>query len=283
MEPWDGVLDFEPEPRRVLDGADLDNALTVAADFVDLKSPYMTGHSRRCAELAADAARLIGFSEDDIAAMRRAALVHDFGTTAVPNSIWDKPGALTRAEFDRVELHPMLTEQMLRRSPALAALNPVACAHHEKSDGSGYHKRVRADAADLGASVLAAVEVYVGLTTERADRPAFSAENAAAELRRLASEGVLHPRATSAVLVAAGHGEPEAPASKRPRNPGGLSRREVDVLRLAARGLTTQAIADRLFISPKTADHHIQHIYDKIGVSTRAAAALWAMQHAVVG
>ena len=55
-----------------------------------------------------------------------------------------------------------------------------------------------------------------------------------------------------------------------------------DVLRLAARGLTTQAIADRLYISPKTADHHIQHIYDKIGVSTRAAAALWAMQHAVV-
>ena len=283
MEPWDAVLDLEPEPRRMLDGADLDNALTVAADFVDLKSPYMAGHSRRCAQLSADAARVLGFTEDAITALRRAALVHDFGTTAVPNSIWDKPGALTRAEFDRVELHPMLTEQMLRRSPALAALNPVASAHHEKSDGSGYHKRVRADGADPGAGVLAATEIYVGLTTERADRPPFSAEDAAAELRRLASQGVLEPRATQAVLVAAGHGEPEAPSSSRPRNPGGLSRREVDVLRLAARGLTTQAIADRLFISPKTADHHIQHIYDKIGVSTRAAAALWAMQHAVVG
>ena len=176
----------------------------------------------------------------------------------------------------------MLTEQMLRRSPALAALNPVASAHHEKSAGSGYHKRVRADAADPGAGVLAAVEIYVGLTTERADRPAFSAEDAAAELRRLASQGVLEPRVTRGVLVAAGHGEPEAPASSRPRNPGGLSRREVDVLRLAARGLTTQAIAERLYISPKTADHHIQHIDNKIGVSTRAAAALWAMQHAVV-
>ena len=93
---------------------------------------------------------------------------------------------------------------------------------------------------------------------------------------------MLEPRATRAVLVAAGHGEPQAPSGKRPQNPGGLSRREVDVLRLAARGLTTQQIADRLFISPKTADHHIQHIYNKIGVSTRAAAALWAMQHAVV-
>ena len=58
--------------------------------------------------------------------------------------------------------------------------------------------------------------------------------------------------------------------------------REVDVLRLAARGLTTREIADRLYISPKTADHHIQHIYGKIGTSTRAGAALWAMQHAVV-
>src|SRR4249919_467645 len=131
------------------------------------------------------------------------------------------------------------------------------------------------------ACVLAATEIYVGLTTERADRPPLSAADAAAELRRLVSQGVLESRATQAVLVAAGHGEPEARASSRPRHPGGLSPREVDVLRLAARGLTTQAIADRLYISPKTADHHIQHISDKIGVSTRAAAALWAMQHAV--
>jgi HD-GYP domain-containing protein (c-di-GMP phosphodiesterase class II) len=282
IEPWDAVLALEPEPRRMLDGDALDSALTVAADFIDLKSPYMGGHSRRCAQLAADAARVLGFTDEDVIALRRAALVHDFGTTAVPNSIWDKPGALTRAEFDRVELHPMLTEQMLRRSPALAVLNPAASAHHEKCDGSGYHKRVRAGAADAAACLLAATEIYVGLTTERADRAPLSGGDAAAELRRLASLGVLEPRATQAVLVAAGHGEPEARTPGRPRHPGGLSTREVDVLRLAAKGLTTQAIADRLFISPKTADHHIQHIYDKIGVSTRAAAALWAMQHAVV-
>jgi len=282
VEPWDAVLDLEPEPRRTLNGADLDNALTVAADFIDLKSPYMAGHSRRCAQLSADAARLLGFSDGAITTLRRAALVHDFGTTAVPNSIWDKPGALTRAEFDRVELHTMLTEQMLRRSPALATLNALASAHHEKADGSGYHKRLRVDAADPGAGVLSAADIYVALTTERADRPAFSDEDAANELRRLASQGTLEHRATHAVLMAAGHGEPPATASRRPQNPGGLSRREVEVLHLAAKGLTTRQIADRLFISPKTADHHIQHVYTKIGVSTRAAAALWATQHAVV-
>jgi HD-GYP domain-containing protein (c-di-GMP phosphodiesterase class II)/DNA-binding CsgD family transcriptional regulator len=282
LEPWDAVMDLEPTPRRMLDGETLDNALLMAADFIDLKSPYMGGHSRRCARLASDAAQVLGLSEEAVTTLRRAALIHDFGTTAVPNSIWDKRGSLTRAEFDRVELHPMLTEQMLRRSPGLAGLNAVASAHHEKCDGSGYHKRVRADAVDPSAAVLAATEVYVGMTTERADRPAFSAEDAANELGRLASSGVLEPRAIRAVLVAAGHGEPAAPPVRRPKNPGGLSRREVDVLRLAAKGLTTREIGERLFISTKTADHHIQHLYVKIGVSTRAAAALWAIQNAVV-
>jgi len=281
-EPWDAVMALEPQPARVLDGETLDNALLMAADFIDLKSPFMGGHSRRCAQLVTRAAHVLGFSDETITTLRRAALVHDFGTTAVPNSIWDKPGSLTRAEFDRVELHPMLTEQMLRRSPGLSALNSVASAHHEKSDGSGYHKRVRGDAVDPAASLLAATEVYVGMTTERADRPAFSAEDAATELSRLASSGVLEPRSIRAVLVAAGHGEPAAPPVRRAKHPGGLSRREVDVLRLAAKGLTTREIGERLFISTKTADHHIQHVYTKIGVSTRAAAALWAMQNAVV-
>jgi hypothetical protein len=152
-EPWDAVLALEPEPHRLLAGEDLDDALMVAADFIDLKSPYAGGHGRRCAQLATDAARVLGFPEDAVTTLRRAALVHDFGTTGVSNAILDKPGPLTRSEFDRVELHPMLTEQMLRRSPALAALNPVACAHHERCDGSGYHKRLRADSRDPGACV----------------------------------------------------------------------------------------------------------------------------------
>ena len=173
IEPWDAVLALEPAPHRMLQGETLDTALLVAADFIDMKSPYMNGHSRRCGQLAADAARVLGFPEEAITALRHAALVHDFGTTAVPNSIWDKPGPLTRAEFDRVERHPMLTEQMLRRSPALEALNPIASAHHEKCDGSGYHKRVAATAGNPGGCVLSATEIYVGLTTDRADRPAI--------------------------------------------------------------------------------------------------------------
>jgi HD-GYP domain-containing protein (c-di-GMP phosphodiesterase class II)/DNA-binding CsgD family transcriptional regulator len=282
VDPWDAVLHLEPQPGRLLEGAELDDALSVVADFIDLKSPYMAGHSRRCAQLGADASTLLGFTDTETTTVRRAALVHEFGTTAIPNSIWDKPGPLTRTEFDRVELHPMLTEQMLRRTPALAVLNPVAAAHHEKADGSGYHKRLRAAAVDPCAGVLAAVDIYVGLTSDRADRPAFSPEYAATDLRRLASEGVLNEAATQAVLAAAGHGDAHGPKARRPQHPQGLTGREVEVLRLAARGLTTAEIAGQLYISPKTADHHIQHVYGKIGVSSRAAAMLWAIQHAVV-
>ena len=282
VDPWDAVLDLEPEPHRTLEGAALDDALTVAADFIDLKSPYMAGHSRRCAQLCEAAGTLLGFSDDDATSLRRAALLHDFGTTAVPNSIWDKPGPLTRAEFDRVELHPMLTEQMLRRSPALAGLNPIAAAHHECADGSGYHKCLTVDRVHAGAGVLAAADIFVALTTERADRPACTESFAANELRQLASKGSLTRTAVDAVLEAAGQGRPLVHKPGKPVNQGGLTNRELDVLRLASRGLTTKAIAERLFISAKTADHHIQHVYGKIGVSSRAAAALWAIQHAVV-
>ncbi|MFL6100098.1 MAG: HD domain-containing phosphohydrolase [Actinomycetales bacterium] len=281
LDPWDAVLALEPEPHRTFDGARLDEMLLVVADFVDLKSPFMSGHSRRCADLASAAAKVLGYDDDAIASLRRAALVHELGTTAVPNSIWDKAAPLTRAEFDRVELHPMVTEQMLRRSGALRLLNPLAAAHHERPDGSGYHKSLAASALEPAAQVLTATDVYVGLTSDRADRPALSADDAAAELLTLAARGSLDPTATGAVLEAAGHSAGVTAAARRAQ-PGGLTEREAEVLRLAARGLTTKAIAEQLFISPKTADHHIQHVYTKIGVSTRAAAALWAMQQALV-
>jgi len=282
VDPWDAVLAMEPVPYRTLADADLDVALLVVADFIDLKSPFMSSHSRRCADLAGDACVVLGLEADAAANVRRAALVHELGTTALSNAILDKPGPLTRAEMDRVRLHPMLTEQMLRRSPALAELNAAAAAHHERADGTGYHKGVRLGMADPGGCVLSAVEIYVGLTTDRADRPAVSESQAAAELRVLASEGVLNGDAVNAVLAAAGHVARSASTPKRAELPGGLTRREVEVLVLAARGLSTQQIGEALFISPKTADHHIQHIYAKIGVSTRAAAALWAMQNSVL-
>jgi len=274
LDPWDEVLALEPAPHHVLRGESLDAALEIAADFIDLKSPYTAGHSRGVAGLAASACQRAGLAQDEILTARRAGLVHDFGRTAVPNSIWDKPGSLTHAESDRVQLHPLLTEQMLRRSPGLEQLKHLAACHHERADGSGYAKGLTSSQMTPAARILAAADRYHAMTEPRPHRPALSPPAAAAELRRMATEGHVDPDAAGCVLAAAGH-----QANPVKGRPAGLTAREVEVLKLAALGLTTRAIAQQLVISPKTADTHIQHIYTKIGVSTRGAAALFAMQH----
>jgi HD-GYP domain-containing protein (c-di-GMP phosphodiesterase class II)/DNA-binding CsgD family transcriptional regulator len=283
VDPWDEALELEPAPGRVLTGEQLDEALLVVADFVDLKSPYLAGFSRRCADLVHSAARYAGLDPDGALLLRRAALVHDIGLTGVPNTILDKPAPLTRAETDRFEVHPLLTEQVLRRTPALASLNPVASAHHEHADGTGFHKGLTASAGHPWAGLLAVTNAFVSLTTEHASGPALSAVAAAAEVRRRAGSGWFDQRSTEAVLDAAGQGKARRSGRTPPvRYPGGLTAREVEVLRLAAKGLTTGQIGERLNISVKTADHHIQHVYAKAGVSSRGAAALWAMEHGLV-
>jgi HD-GYP domain-containing protein (c-di-GMP phosphodiesterase class II) len=279
LDPWDAALACEPEPRRVLTGAALDEALEVAADFIDLKSPFTAGHSRQVAALAAAACQRAGLPPAEAERVRRAGLVHDLGRTAVPNSIWDKPSVLTRAELDRVRLHPVLTEQMLRRAGPLDELNPVAACHHEKADGSGYFKGLRSEQLTLAARVLGVADRYQAMTQHRAYRPALSPEAAAAELRRMATAGEVDDDAAECVLAAAGHMARRRPATL----PAGLTAREAEVLALAASGLTTAEIAKGLVISPKTADSHIQHIYAKIGCSTRGAAVLFALKHHLVG
>jgi HD-GYP domain-containing protein (c-di-GMP phosphodiesterase class II) len=205
--------------------------------------------------------------------------VHDLGRTAVPNSIWDKPATLTRAEFDRVQLHSMLTEQMLRRVGALDALNQIAACHHEKADGTGHVKGLSSAQLSPSARILGAADRYQAMTQESAHRPAFSKEAAAAELRRMAAAGEVDRGAAECVLSAAGHLAPRQPAML----PAGLTAREAEVLALASSGLSTAEIASRLVISPKTADSHFQHIYAKIGCSTRGAATLFALKHHLAG
>lgn len=275
VEPWDAVLAAEPAPHAVRSGGAFDEALAVIADFADLKSPFTGGHSRGVAALAAEAASRAGLSEEDSRTVRRAGLVHDIGRVNVPNSVWDKPGTLTRSERDRVETHSLVTEQLLRRSPALAALAPVASAHHERADGSGYHRRVTAAQQSFAARLVAVADCYHALGEERAYRPARPPDEAAAEVRMLAKAGRLDADATDAVLAAAGH----AVGRRRTTLPCGLTAREVEVLRVLAQGQTTAQMAKTLHISPKTAEHHIGHIYTKIGVTTRGAAALFAIEH----
>jgi HD-GYP domain-containing protein (c-di-GMP phosphodiesterase class II) len=270
------VIEAEPEPHLRIAESRLDEVARAFADLVDLKSPFMHGHSVGVSELAEAAATTLGFTEADVIRVCRAGLLHDLGRTGVPNGIWDKPGPLTASEWEQVRLHPYHSERILSRSSALAPLAPLAGMHHERLDGSGYYRQ--ATMIPTGARVLAAADAYQAMTQERPHRPALTPSAAAEQLNSEAARGRLDAEAVRAVLDAAGH----PPARARLTWPAGLSDREVQVLRLVARGYSNREIARLLWISPKTAGHHVQHIYAKIGVSTRAAAAMFAMEHDLI-
>jgi DNA-binding CsgD family transcriptional regulator len=212
-----------------------------------------------------------------VTALRRAALVHDFGRLGVSNGIWDKRGALTPAEMERVRLHPYLSERMLSFSPALAPLGAIAVQHHERLDGSGYPRGLTADALTPAGQLLGAADMYHAKTEPRPHRPALSPEDAAAALRAEVMAGRLDGKAVDAVLRAAGHR-----VRRRHAWPAGLTPREVEVLRLVTYGLSNREIAERLSISRKTASNHVEHVYTKIGASNRARAALFAMKHGLM-
>lgn len=271
---WGAVLAVEPRPWRMLDASGLDAACVAMADFADLRSPWTHGHSRAVADLACAAAEACGLPVGDVAATYRAGLLHDIGQSAVPVTIWLKPGPLTEREWDEVRLHPYYGERVLCRAPALAGLASLVGQHHERIDSSGYYRGVSGPALSPPARILAVAEAYRGMVEDRPHRPALPAERAAAALQAEARAGRLDPAATAAVLASAGHAMRRAP----PPFLAGLTEREIEVLRLVARGRTTKEIARTLGIAPKTADNHIQNLYPKIGVRTRAGATLFAIE-----
>jgi HD-GYP domain-containing protein (c-di-GMP phosphodiesterase class II)/DNA-binding CsgD family transcriptional regulator len=274
---WNAVIDAEPALRVTLSDDGFDGALLAIADFVDLKSPYTLGHARAVAELAGATAEQLELGEDEPQMLRRAGLVHDLGRLGVSNAIWDKPGPLGTGEWERVRLHPYLTERMLHQSEALAPLAAVAVQHRERLDASGYPKGLSGGAISRQARILGAVDAYQAMREPRPHRPPLSADEAAAELQADVRAGKLDAEAVGAVLSAAGHS-----VGRRREWPAGLTTREVDVLRLVARGLSSKQIAAELVITPKTARNHIEHIYTKIDASSRVAASLFATEHGLL-
>ncbi|MHB8689767.1 MAG: HD domain-containing phosphohydrolase [Solirubrobacteraceae bacterium] len=275
---WDQVIDSEPALRSCLSADQLDRALEAISELADLKSPFMTGHSRGVAELADAAARHAGFSDADARELRRAGLLHDLGRLGVSNAIWDKPGSLSPAEVERVRMHPYYTSRMFSRPGRLTRLAELACAHAERLDGSGYPRGLSAGGLSPAARLLGAADVYQALIEPRPHRPGHEPDSAVRELESEVTAGRLDGEAVQAVLGAAGHR-----VRRRREWPAGLTAREVDVLALLVHGSSNKEIAARLFISPKTVGNHIEHIYSKIGVSTRAEASLFAMQQGLAG
>lgn len=273
---WQPTLACEPEPRLTLTGEAIDAALAAMGDFADLISPYLAGHSRGVARLAEASALRCRVDPAGLVSVRRAALVHDVGRVTVAVRTWQRPGPLSIDEWERVRLHPYHSERVLARSPFLSALAPIAGAHHERLDGSGYHRGSRGADLPVTARVLAAADAYHAMTEPRPHRPARSREHAAERLAAGASQGRFDPEVATAVIEAAGQTPPHV------QRVAGLTAREAQVVGLLARGLQTKQVGRALGITTKTADHHIQNAYGKIGASSRAAATLFAMEHGIV-
>jgi len=274
------VLDMEPDSLyRYIDEAKLDDVALAIADFLDLKSPATGGHSRKTAEVAEAIARRMGLPQSEVVNIRRAALVHDLGHVAVPGSILHKQGPLGEAEREKLRLHPYYTERILSRVPALALVAAIAGAHHERVDGKGYYRGLTGSELPVSACILTVADEFQERLQASPHGPRPEPKQVLKamqpEVGRLFSSECLEALAQELGVAA-----PKAP--RRRKLPAGITEREVEVLRLVATGSSNRQIAQELVLSEKTVAHHLEHIYNKIGISSRAAAVFFAMEHELI-
>lgn len=277
---WESALAAEPEPHRFVPSSHVDIVTAALADFADLKASHMVGHSARVAELADGAAIALGLADDQRVTLRRAGQVHDLGCVSVPNRIWNKTGSLSPAEWERVRLHAYHSQRILSVAEPLRKIGALAGMHHEHLDCSGYHRALPAVAIPLPARVLAVAEAYQSMVEERPWRPALTRSEAAREICDDVRAGRWDSRAAEAVLEVTG--QPRAVRREARGWPAGLTDREVEVLRVLARGRSNKEVARELYVSEGTVHTHVINIYRKIEVNTRAGAALFALEHDLI-
>lgn len=281
VAPWQLLVDAEPDPVARLSDAQAADVALAFARFADLKSVWFTGHAERVARLAGRSAPIVGADEAGVRRLELAALLHDIGRVEVPTGTWDLPRRLSPPERDRVEGHASATQRILGATSLFADVAAVAGGTHERCDGSGYHRGASAVSLDPLTRLLAAADVAVALGEDRPHRPRH--EGAAVEqiLVDEVGDGRLDRAAVAAIIEVAG-----GSVGARPTVvawPAGLSDREVEVLRLVAAGATNKDVARSLGITAKTVAHHVAHVYDKIGVRSRAGATLFALDCGLAG
>jgi HD-GYP domain-containing protein (c-di-GMP phosphodiesterase class II) len=203
IDAYQAVLDAEPAPVRRVDQAELRNVARTFGNLVDLKSPSLRGHSAAVGDLAAAAAGTLGLRQK-IETLRIAGYLHDLGRVGVSSAIWDKAGPLSTAERDQARLHPYHSERILARIPPLTGLATLAGQHHERCDGSGYHRGATATQLSMPSRVLACADAYRTMIEDRPHRKAIAPARAADRLEAEAKAGRLDADAAAAVIEAAG-------------------------------------------------------------------------------
>ncbi len=275
---WDVVLALEPAPRTTVSDAGLLRALAALGDYADLKLPERSGYARRISRIADAVLDIADLDASEEETLVRAARVHDVGMVAVPVGVWrarPRPGS---AGWEQVRLHPHWSARILARCSGLDQVATVVGRHHERLDGSGYPSGLTGD---LGraSGLLGCAVLFDEMTSMPPVGSQPDVQDVATEMARLASVGALDRGDVNTVLAAVGAAVPLMEVER----PAGLDRAGGRRARPARGGSTNRQIAAALDISPKTVASHVEHIYTKAGVRSRAAATLFAMQHNLVG
>jgi HD-GYP domain-containing protein (c-di-GMP phosphodiesterase class II) len=211
---WSEMLAAEPGAPARPGPDELERALRAVGDF-DLKSPYTIGHSRGVAELARGAAAVAGLDDAEQRRVLLAGLVHDLGRVGVTALVWGKQGPLSRSEWEQVRLHPYTTERVLARAASPRDVVAVAAAHHERLDGTCYHRVVPASVIAGPARLLPAADAFHAMTEPRPHRAALTPAQAAGQLRREAARRAPGRRGRR------GSARRRRPAGPAPAHPGG--------------------------------------------------------------
>jgi HD-GYP domain-containing protein (c-di-GMP phosphodiesterase class II) len=175
------IFALEPAQRAaMLDEDYLDDIAAAFAQVIDSKSPYTSGHSNRVTLFTDLIAEEMSLPADKRRWLKRAALLHDIGKLGVSNAILDKPGKLDADEWEAMKSHAALTETILSRIAAFADLARIAGAHHERLDGKGYPRGLKAHEIVLETRIISTADVFDALTADRPYRKAFPVSKALA-------------------------------------------------------------------------------------------------------
>ena len=259
---------------------DLDALAGLLADYGDLKLPSDFLNSRQVAAIAAQTAPLLGFGLEAERRLARAALLHGLGRVTVPNATLERKGPLSEADEEHIRLIPHWTERILKRAPTFENEASLACRVFERLDGSGYPRGLGAPNLDATARALQAC-VFV-VNTSRLQQVGKDAPAAADQITREVAAGRLDADSVSAAMAACGMPRRSFPSQTLSASAQAVTEREREVLGHLARGRSNKEIAQKLGISPSTAGTHVENLYRKLGVSTRAAAALLASKWGLV-
>lgn len=250
----------------------MDAVCEALADLADAKTVDAHGHSRNVASIAADIARQLHLTADDETRVWRAALVHDLGTVALSVGVLEKGSRRSPGEWEQFRLHPYYTHRVLGAAGGLREFAADAAAHHEQLDGNGYHRQLTQQQLTMNARILAVADRYAELL-----QTGHEPDRALRELRDIVS-AQLDVSCYEALARSLGATESIRSPLPAPPVPHGLSERECEVLRLLAHGMSNPEIAELLVISRKTVEHHVEHIFNKLGVTSRTAAVAYALQ-----